>query len=131
LVSVLGPAGFVFSPGHTGTGSGGAFAAGEYRRDDRRLELHVRASLGLVRYHVGADSLSHEDFVRAVRFTTNIAEEPLYPGFSSDPLKAFQHLRVDIGRFGAAFLSGSSDELRALIRWVETHPKKVGFAALG
>ena len=34
---------------------------------DRRLELHVRRSLGLVRYHFGEESLSHEDLVRGVR----------------------------------------------------------------
>ena len=58
LAEVLGPAGFTFVAVDEDDGSGGASAIGEFQRGDRRLELHVRRSLGLVRYHFGEQSLS-------------------------------------------------------------------------
>jgi len=54
---------FVYTPISAGVGSGGTFAGGEFRREDRRLELHFRYSLGLVTYHVGNPALSHEDYM--------------------------------------------------------------------
>src|SRR3954451_20598089 len=64
LADVLGPAGFEFIQTEDDTTTGGAFASGEFLRGDRRLELHVRSSLVLVRYHFDDESLSHEDLVR-------------------------------------------------------------------
>ena len=121
--------GFDFTVTGSGPSSGGPFASGEYRREDRRLKLHVRDSLGLVAYHVGEQSLAHEDLVRAVRAVRGVAGEPEYPGFSQNVLEAFRHLRADLERFGSVFVSGSIDDFRALKRWAEDHPKAKGFAA--
>ena len=85
-----------------GQGSGGKFASAEFLRGDRRLELHFRYSLGLVNYHVGSVSLSHEDYMWSVlgkRWASH------YPGFSKDPLDGFRDLRRDLEEYGAALLS--------------------------
>ena len=131
LVQVLGPAGFEFIQSDEGADSGGPFATGEFLRGDRRLELHVRSSVGLVRYHFGDESLSHEDLVRGVRALEGISAEGQYPGFSTDPMAGFRHLRHDLERFGAIFLRGGAKSFRALKKWVSKNPKKSGFAGLG
>jgi hypothetical protein len=64
LDSVLLPKGFRFQFREEGRGAGGNFAWGELVREDRRLELHFRKSLGLVRYHVGDQSAFHESYMR-------------------------------------------------------------------
>jgi hypothetical protein len=131
LAAVLEPAGFEFIQSDEGVDGGGPFASGEFLKGDRRLELHVRTSLGLVRYHFGDESLSHEDLVRAVRALEGITAEGEYPGFSEDPMAGFRHLRHDIDRFGAVFLRGGAKAFRALKKWLNQHPKKSGFAGLG
>jgi hypothetical protein len=132
LAEVLGPAGFEFIETDDGSSNGGTFASGEFLRGDRRLELHVRSSLILVRYHFDNDeSLSHEDLVRGVRALEAISQEGQYPGFSSDPMAGFHHLRHDLERFGAVFLRGGAKAFRALKKWVTKHPKRSGFAGLG
>ena len=131
LAEVLGPAGFEFIQTEDGVGTDSPFAHGEFFRGDRRLELHVRSSLNLVRYHFGDESLSHEDLVRGVRALEGIAEEAQYPGFSSEPMTGFLRLRNDIDRFGAIFLRGGAKAFRALNKWVNKHPRKSGFAGLG
>jgi hypothetical protein len=131
LTEVLGPAGFEFVQTEDEVTTGGAFASGEFLRGDRRLELQVRSSLTLVRYHFGDEALSHEDLVRGVRALEAISAEGQYPGFSNDPMVGFRHLRHDIERFGAIFLRGGAKAFRALNKWVSKHPKKSGFAGLG
>jgi hypothetical protein len=133
LAEVLVPAGFEFARTQEddGASGGGAFANGEFRRGDRRLELQVRSSLGLVRYHFGEESLSHEELVRGVRALDRISDEGAYPGFSEDPMAGFRHLRHDLDRFGAVFLRGGAKAFRALKKWVDKHPKKSGIAGLG
>ena len=111
LDPVFDPHGFRFEPGEFGTGSGGPFASGSYVRAGRRLEVHVRHSLGLVTYHVGALALPHEDLMRAL---VPPGERAAYPGFSNDPLDGFRHLRADLDRFGQPFLAGVEEELRAV-----------------
>jgi len=130
LAAVLGPAGFEFLQAES-TDDGGPFASGEFFRGDRRLELRVRSSLTLVRYHFGDEWLSHEDLVRGVRALEGISEEGQYPGFSTDPMAGFRHLRHDLERFGAIFLRGGAKAFRALNKWVSKHPRKSGFAGLG
>lgn len=130
LDPVLVGEGFRFSETSTGKSSGGEFASGEYRRGDRWLELHYRHSLGLVTYHVGAVSLGHEDYVRAVRAIERVAGENAYPGFSSDPISGFRELRKDLQCFGRIFLKGTADEFRELKRWADDHPRPTGFTAL-
>ena len=132
LAEVLGPAGFAFvGADDDDDGSGSPSASGEFRRGDRRLELRVRRSLGLVRYHFGEQSLSHEDLVRGVRALDGISAEAQYPGFSDDPAAGFRHLRVDLDRFGAVFLTGGAKAFRALKKWLDKHPRKSGLAGLG
>lgn len=130
LAEVLGPAGFTFAAVEEDEGSGGQFVIGEFQRGERRLELHFRRALVLVRYHFGEESLSHEELVRGVRGVDRIAAEGQYPGFSADPATAFHRLRVDLERFGAIFLTGGAKAFRALKKWLDKHPKKSGFAGL-
>jgi hypothetical protein len=51
LDPLLTPQGFYFEFRSEGPSSGGPFAWGEFVRGDRRLELHFRDSLGLVRLY--------------------------------------------------------------------------------
>ncbi|HEV2304033.1 MAG TPA: hypothetical protein VGR93_00810 [Candidatus Acidoferrales bacterium] len=90
-----------------GKSSGGDFAWGEFFRADRRLELHFRASLGLVRYHVGDQSASHEFYMREL----GVLDQCRYPTFSNDPMSAFEGLLHDLG-FADDFLDGSAEKLR-------------------
>jgi hypothetical protein len=131
LAEVLVPAGFEFIQTEDDTTTNGAFASGEFLRGDRRLELQVRSSLVLVRYHFGDESLSHEDLVRGVRALESISAVGQYPGFSSDPMAGFHHLRHDLEKFGGIFLRGGAKAFRALNKWVSKHPKKSGLAGLG
>src|SRR5262245_15611726 len=80
LTPVPGPAGFEVITTESWATSGGVFASGEFLRGDRRLELQVRTSLNLVRYHFGDEPMLHEDLVRGVRALDQIAEEGQYPG---------------------------------------------------
>ena len=130
LAAVLEPAGFIFVDGGEQSDSGGPSAGGDFLSRDRRLEIHVRSSLGLVRYHFGDYSVSHEDFVRGVRGTDRIEGPSEYPGFSDDPLAGFRHLRADLERFGAVFLTGGAKAFRALKKWLDKNPRKIGLAAL-
>jgi hypothetical protein len=131
LTPVLGPAGFEFIQSDEGTDSRGSFASGEFLKGERRLELQVRSSLTLVRYHFGDESLPHEDLVRGVRALDGISEEGQYPGFSADPMAGFRHLRHDLERFGAIFLVRGAKAFRELKKWVNKHPKRSGLAGLG
>jgi hypothetical protein len=132
LAEVLGPAGFTAATAEDDDGSGGWFAIVEFRKGERRLELHFRRSLILVRYHFGdGESLSHEDLVRGVRATDRIAAEAQYPGFSDDPATAFHRLRADLERFGDIFLNRGAKAFRALKKWLDKHPRKSGLAGLG
>jgi len=85
--------GFVYTPTSAGTGSGGTFAAGEFRWDYRKLELHYRYSLGLVSYHVGPLMPSHEAYMGAVIGTR---WQSHYPGFSREPMDGFRNLSADL-----------------------------------
>jgi hypothetical protein len=103
LDPVIKPYGFHFVLGASGKGSGGHFASGCYVRDDRRLELHFRHSLGLVIYHLGDAAVSHQAYLQAL---TQGGGGNLYPGFSGDPLDGFRHLAHDLQRFAGDFLYG-------------------------
>lgn len=130
LSTVLEPAGFIFIDGGEESTSAGTSARGDYLRGDRRLELQVRFSLGLVRYHFGDYAISHEDLVRGVRGTERIAGPSEYPGFSDDPMAGFRHFRADLERFGGVFLTGGAKAFRALKKWLDKNPRKSGLAAL-
>src|ERR1700688_2219268 len=107
LDAVLVIQGFTFMETESGESSGGHFASGRYEKMDRYLEIHFRSSLGLVRYHIGELSLSHEEYMSAL-VGPNGGNK--YPGFSNDPIDAFRDLAYDLERFCRDFLSGSGQE---------------------
>jgi hypothetical protein len=96
--------GFVYIQGTSGRSSGGDFASGAYVREDRKLEIHYRHSLGLVTYHIGTNSLRHEILMRALLGPEGGNH---YPGFSDDPIDAFRDLLYDLEYFASDFLSGT------------------------
>ena len=102
--------GFEYRAGSEGKGSGGPFASGSFVRGDRRLELHVRYSLGLVSYHVGFASLDHESYMRLL----GVYGSNRYPGFDGSNREVFERLRDDLREFGGDFLSGSGSALSTL-----------------
>lgn len=127
LDEVMKPQGFTFVEGASGPSSGGNFASGEYVKDDRRLEIHFRFSLGLVTYHMGSLSLAHESYMRAL-LGKNGGNQ--YPGFSDDPLDGFRHLSYDLSHFCGDFLGGSGEEFaRCAVKAAEQEKIK-GFKAL-
>jgi len=107
LEHVLVPKEFAFRFGGEGQGSGGNFAWGEFIRADRRLELHFQYSLGIVRYHAGNQSASHESYMREL----GVWDECHYPGFSEDPLSGFRELAHDLD-MAEDFVSGSAAVLQ-------------------
>jgi hypothetical protein len=127
LDAALQPYGFTQLPPESGPSSGGTFARTQYVREDRRLELHFRYSLGLVMYHVGGISLPHEDYMRAVVGRRGGNQ---YPGFSDDPLDGFRHLRHDLEHYCSAFLTGTDDDFQQVATKVATQPRVTGFKAL-
>src|SRR5260370_37594986 len=119
--------GFCFKDGPAGPSSGGHYASGVYVSGNRRLEIHVRYSLGLVTYHFGQTSLDHESFMHAL-LGTNGGNK--YPGFSEDPLDAFRGLAYDLENFATAFLNGNSEEYSRCVIAAEERKKIPGFARL-
>jgi hypothetical protein len=107
LERLLRPKGFKFRFRRAGKSSGGDYAWGEFIRADRRLELHFRGSLGLVRYHVDDKSASHEFYMREL----GVSDRCQYPTFSNDPMIAFEGVLHDLG-FADDFLDGSAERLR-------------------
>jgi hypothetical protein len=103
LRPVMQPSGFVFVQEQSGGSSGGDFARGDFVRGDRRLELHLRHSLGLVTYHVGPYSATHDAYMRELLGGRGGNR---YPGFSDDPLDGFRHLAHDLANFAGDFLTG-------------------------
>lgn len=117
LSEVMLPCGFDYVPRPAGRGSGGEFASGEFRREDRRLELHCRYSLGLVSYHVGSLMLSHEDYMWAV---IGSRWQSHYPGFSRESLDGFRNLSADLKEYCGDFLRGSDAVFAALAEQAKT-----------
>jgi hypothetical protein len=103
LRPVMEPSGFAFVEGPSGGSSGGRFARGDFVRGDRRLELHLRYSLGLVTYHVGPYLAPHEAYMRELLGGRGGNR---YPGFSDDPLDGFRNLAHDLATFAGDFLTG-------------------------
>jgi hypothetical protein len=112
LAQVLVPHGFHFSMVASGGSSGGAFAQGEFVRGDRKLELHLRWSLGLVTYHIGAQKLAHEDYMRALLGRSQAGH---YPLCSDDPLAGFEALRQDLVEHCSDFIIGTGEQFRQCI----------------
>jgi hypothetical protein len=108
LDSALVPDGFLFILRDEGHSSGGHFAWGEYVRDDRRLELQYRHSLGLVAYHASGRRASHESYMREL----GVWKECQYPGFSQDEFQVFHALAHDLA-FARDFVAGDAGTLLA------------------
>jgi hypothetical protein len=119
LEPVLKPHGFMFVFREEGRGSGGFFAVGDFVRDDRRLELHFRSSLGLVTYHIGTSRVSHNAYMKEL----GVYERAAYPGFSEDPLDGFRHLADDLGRFAEDFLVGDGATVLGAAQREQTEDK--------
>ena len=112
IVTLLAAHAFALGPIQSGVGSGGSFASCEFIRDNRRLRLNFRYSLGLVEYQLDDVSLSHEDYMWSVHGQRGAGN---YPGFSKDPLDGFRHLAADLAQYGQDFVFGcrGSDLRRA------------------
>ncbi len=110
LDPILEPCRFRFLLADSGVGSGGRFASGKYAREDRRLELHFRYSLGLVTYHIQDISMDHETYMRML----GVREQSSYPDFPKDPLDSFHSLASDLKLYCEDFLTGTGDEFRRL-----------------
>ena len=127
LAPCLDAAGFRFVERETGVGSGGPFAVGEFQKEHRTLELHVRSALGIVVYRAAGVTILHEALMRGVAAN----ERPSYPGFSEDPLDGFRHLRADLDRFGDSFLRGSDQDFaEAAARGDALSASRRGFRSL-
>ena len=116
--------GFVYAPLNKGDSSGGQYASAEFVRGHRRFEFHFRYSLGIVIYHLGSQSVSHEEYMLSVLGKPNASR---YPGCSQSPLDAFSHLRDDLLDYGMDFLEGSDEAFLSRIedgrsRWA-SRPK--------
>jgi hypothetical protein len=123
---VISPYGFQWVLGLIHRGHPGDSASGAFERNDRRLELHFRWSLGLVTYHLGDLKLSHNEYMRY----TGHKGDARYPGFSSDPLDAFHHLAFDLAHFCDDFLSGPGATFRAAFAAAKNSPRESGFRGL-
>ncbi len=119
--------GFVWEPMWAGKSSGGVSDSGRYIKEKRNLELHFRSSLGLVTYHLGKLSLTHEEYMRQVAPVGGAK----YPGFSEDPLDAFRDLAHDLSAYAYDFLSGRGEEFNAARRAADRRNTLSGFQRLG
>jgi hypothetical protein len=127
LDAVLLGQGFTFNETEGGKSSGGHFASGKYEKGNRNLELHFRWSLGLVRYHIGDLSLSHENYMCALLGPSGGNK---YPGFSEDPLDAFRDLAYDLGRFCGDFLAGPGEEFARCVKIAKNLETRSGLSRM-
>jgi len=107
--------------------SGGSCASGRYVKDDRRLEIHFRQSLGLVTYHLGKIAITHEQFMYALLGPQGGNK---YPNFSDDPLEAFRDLSWDLERYCLDFLTGPGEEFARCVQTAKEHANRTGFARM-
>lgn len=90
-----------------------AFARLSYVKGDRRLELGCRDQLAVVVYQLGDLVVTHDAFMAAV---LGPAGSNMYPCFTGDPLDGFRHLRHDLESYAGAFLHGTDDGFRTIVR---------------
>jgi len=124
LAPVLATHGFHFSLVASGNSSGGAFVQGEFVCGDRKLELHFRFSLGLVTYHIGALTLAHEDYMRALLGRSGASH---YPGFSEDAIAPFEALRQDLVEYCSDFVSGTGEQFQQCVQRHKKYASLSGF----
>jgi hypothetical protein len=127
LHPVLCKHGFEFKWGGSGHSSGGPFAFGAFVNGERKLELHYRHSLGLVRYHFGKLSLDHESYMRVVLGPDGGNH---YPGFSEKSEAQFEDLKFDLEHFAAAFLLENAEEFSRYAEDANQLRSKLGFLRL-
>jgi hypothetical protein len=118
---------FSFQEGTSGPSSGGEYASGAYVNGNRKLELHYRSTLGLVTYHFDKASLDHTAYMRVLLGDKGGNK---YPGFSDDPVAAFESLAYDLEHFATAFLEGNFEEFARIVKTAEEWNKISGFARL-
>jgi|SRR5215831_13078417 len=121
-VEILAPTlrthGFVFELEAEGTGSGGPFARGTFKKDNRFLDLHFRYSLGLVRYHINQESLDHETYMHLL----GVHGRSRYPGFPKEPLDSFRDLASDIAMYCSDFTIGDGQQFLVLASRSKQNP---------
>ena len=118
--------GFHWKDGRSGNSSGGFSDSGEYIKENRKLELHFRWSLGMVKYHIGESQISHENYMLHLAGKGKAT----YPGFSKEPLDAFKHLADDLQKYGEDFLSGDGTKLIGAVEKQKEKNKLSGFQRL-
>ncbi len=121
--------GFTFAYEGAGAASGGRSASGSYSRDDRRLDLHYRWGLGVVRYHIGQHALDHADYMKLL----GTYPDSQWVRVAMDKtLDGFHRLLHDLQRFCQDFVSGDGTEFVRLAEKSAEDPKMFsGFRALG
>lgn len=120
--------GFTFAPKEAGAASGGPFARGSYTKGDRRLELHYRWGLGIVRYHIGEHALDHDVYMRLL----GVYPQSQWVRVKMDKtLDGFHRLLFDLEHFCHDFLQGSGEGFVALAeKFAEDPGMFSGFDAL-
>src|SRR5438128_1039597 len=111
----------------SGKGSGGHFATTMYANGDRKLEIHFRFSLGLVTYHMGSVSVSHESFTTAVLGTKGGNK---YRDFSDARADSFWRLAYDLEAFAQSFLARDTVEFSKYAGVAQKQSSSTGFARL-
>lgn len=98
--------GFTFAPEEAGPASGGAFARGSYTKGDRRLELHYRWGLGIVRYHIAEHALDHDVYMRLL----GVYPQSQWVRVKMDKtIDGFRRLLFDLEHFCHDFLQGPGE----------------------
>ncbi|MBY0564878.1 MAG: hypothetical protein K2P58_11910 [Hyphomonadaceae bacterium] len=123
LEPTLSSYGFSFKLTDRGMSSGGEFANGRFKCDDRELRLSYRSSLGLVTYKKGKLELSHDQYMRALKRHA-VAR---YPGFGQKPMDAFADLLSDL-KYCGSFLEENGEDFVSLASTYVDPPK--GFRRL-
>src|SRR5437867_1844921 len=96
----------------SGKTSSGFSATTSYLNGDRKLELYFRFSLGLVTYHFGSASITHDPLMKAVLGPQGGNR---YPCFSDAPADSFRGLAHDLENFAQAFLTGDIPEFHKYV----------------
>ncbi len=115
LASVLDPLGFTFRVVRTGPSSGGPFCEAEFAGVNRRVELHFRHSVGMVRWHIGDISASHGAYMEA------LGRSASYPRSQDDEMEAFGCLARDFSLIRTDFIEGDGGVLAKAAVAEEAH----------